>query len=168
MLHAKDIMSCDVKTVSYDTPVVELEDLFVKFDVSGFPVLKDGTLVGVISVSDLVRELSEIHHFAETSSGYYRDEPDPDRLSNVAANALYAGVASNLRAGDLMNRDLVTVPPTEPIKSVAATMAQKKIHRVLVVEGDQLLGVVTSMDITRVCGERENDIVFSPPETLDF
>ena len=168
MLRAKDLMSSDVRTLPFETPVVELEDKFVEFGVSGFPVLKNGNLVGVISVSDIMRELSEIHHFAETSSGYYRDDPDPNRRSQVAASALFAGVSSNLRAGDLMSTDLVTVSPLETVKDVAAKMSGAKIHRVLVVNDGHLTGVITSMDITRACGEPENDIVFSPPHTLDF
>lgn len=52
-----------------------------------------------------------------------------------------------------MTRDLVTVPPTISVAEAAATMARKRIRRLLVVratdQGPVLVGVVSQLDLAR-------------------
>jgi CBS domain-containing protein len=56
-------------------------------------------------------------------------------------------------AGDVMTKTLVTVAPDQPVAAVAKTLAARGIHRVLVVEGGRLCGVVSSLDVVRLVGE---------------
>ena len=48
---------------------------------------------------------------------------------------------------DIMETEIVTVKPEEPIAAVAKRMAQDRVHRVLVVEKDKLKGIITSLDL---------------------
>jgi len=52
-----DVMSTDPITVQVDTPIEDVATLFVDRDVSRLPVLDGGTLVGIVSKSDVVRSL---------------------------------------------------------------------------------------------------------------
>ena len=52
-------------------------------------------------------------------------------------------------AADVMTAELVTVTSETPIADVAQTMRGQHIHRVLVVDAGELVGVITSFDLLR-------------------
>ena len=52
-----------------------------------------------------------------------------------------------------MNEDVAAVPPDTTLEILAAEMAQRRIHRVLVVEEGKLLGIVTSLDVLAHYGQ---------------
>jgi len=54
---------------------------------------------------------------------------------------------------DVMTESLVTVDPTTSIPEVALILRQNRIHRVLVVKGDNLLGIISSFDLIRLLEE---------------
>ena len=51
------------------------------------------------------------------------------------------------QAKDIMTTDVVTVGPKEPVQEVARRMIDGRIHRVLVMDRGELLGIVTSFDL---------------------
>jgi len=53
-------MTADPVTVSPDIPITEAAALFLKLKVGGFPVMKDGELVGIITETDMCRLLTQI------------------------------------------------------------------------------------------------------------
>jgi CBS domain-containing protein len=48
---------------------------------------------------------------------------------------------------DIMTEDVLTVVPDTPIAEIAERMARDRIHRVVVLDGDKLVGIVTSIDL---------------------
>lgn len=55
---------------------------------------------------------------------------------------------------EIMTRaPLATLPPNAGADAAGELMKQKKIHRVLVTEGDRLVGIVTALDLARAAGE---------------
>ena len=56
-LHAKDVMTKDVITVTEDTPVSEIAELLEKHHIKRVPVLHDGRLVGIVSRANLLHGL---------------------------------------------------------------------------------------------------------------
>jgi CBS domain-containing protein len=54
----RDIMTREVATVAPDTPLAEIASLLEKRRIKRVPVLKQGRLVGIVSLSDLVRALA--------------------------------------------------------------------------------------------------------------
>ena len=52
-----------------------------------------------------------------------------------------------------MTPDPLTVSPTDDIEAAARLMATEHIHRVPVVQDDELVGVVSSLDIVRLVGD---------------
>jgi CBS domain-containing protein len=50
---------------------------------------------------------------------------------------------------DEKGRDVVTMPPEVSLAEVAATLAEKRIGAVLVVENDQIRGILSERDIVR-------------------
>ncbi|MCA9102959.1 MAG: CBS domain-containing protein, partial [Planctomycetales bacterium] len=71
-LTAADIMQADAKSVAPDAPLLDVERAFIEEQVGGFPVLDDGRLVGVVSRSDIVRQLCVEQSLSEEASDYFR------------------------------------------------------------------------------------------------
>ena len=126
---ARDIMERSIISVTPATRILDVHQLFVQEEIHGAPVVgEDGIVHGVISTLDLLRivrddEWSEI----------------PDDLQG-------------LTAADAMTRELVTIGPDAPVAEVAQMMLKHHIHRVLVVDDNTLLGVISSYDLMRVLG----------------
>lgn len=57
-VHAKDVMTKDVATVSADTDLSEVADLLEDKRIKRVPVVEDGKLVGIVSRADLIRGLA--------------------------------------------------------------------------------------------------------------
>jgi CBS domain-containing protein len=56
---------------------------------------------------------------------------------------------------DVMSKGVVSVRPHETVERAAALMAEKRIHRVFVKEGRELLGVISTKDVmAAICDKR--------------
>jgi CBS domain-containing protein len=127
MVRVADLMQTDVRTIHLDATVAEAIVLLSDGHVSGLPVLNDTQhLVGVISSSDILT--------AEAES------EDGEALDRVATYA---------RVGDLMTRVPKTIAPDADIKLAAQEMLYLDVHRLLVVDGDELVGIISQSDIVR-------------------
>ena len=56
----RDLMSTELKTISPDTGIVEIAELFLHERFRRFPVLDKGRLVGQVSRKDVLRAIQEI------------------------------------------------------------------------------------------------------------
>jgi CBS domain-containing protein len=149
---AKDIMNPNVVTVTETMDLREAAKIFVEERISGAPVIDElGTLVGVISQSDLVEyELATERELTVEAPFYrrpYDDALDPSRgfqIEELSADTIK----------DVMTPYLITIKEDTPIREVAARMAECGIHRVIVVDEDQQIhGIVTSLDVLRWVAE---------------
>jgi predicted transcriptional regulator len=142
----KDIMNPRVVTVTDTMVLREAAQILVEEGITGAPVVDDlGTLVGVISQSDLVEHAVATAHELTIEAPFYRRPYDdvirPDRSLPLAER-------STELVKDVMTPFLVTVAEDIPIQEVAARMAKCGIHRLIVVDADQdICGIVTSMDV---------------------
>jgi acetoin utilization protein AcuB len=125
MLLVRDRMAREVVTVETGTTAAEALALCRKHGIRHLPVLEGGWLIGVISDRDL--------RSATPALG------DPSR-----AEAL-----ERIRVGDEMLRDVVTARPEDPVEDAAAAMYEGKFGCLPVVDGDDLVGIVTSSDVMR-------------------
>ena len=155
-LTARDVMQTEVKTVPPELTLPNLERAFVDKGVSGFPVVDaDGMLVGIISRSDVVRHLTVERSREEILSDYYRyggmgDVPS-ESLESIGGRV--GARAERVSVGEAMLRAVVTVAPGDPLPEVARKLVDHHIHRVPVVDGDRLVGIVSSLDLVRLLAE---------------
>ncbi len=145
---AKDIMTAEPVCAEPATTIRQLARLFEENDISGCPVVdQDGKVIGVVSKTDLIRRCSEgtadippAYLFEVVCEQGVGDEdsdrpPIPEPLVCVQ---------------DFMTESAVTVRPGTPVHEVAALMADKHIHRVVVVDEEQYpLGVITALDVLK-------------------
>ncbi len=119
-LYASDVMVKDVITVTESTPLKDVTRMFAEKKITGAPVVNDkGELVGVISETDVIRKTTSI------------------------------GAWSPSTVGQIMTKPAVTVAPDETLQRVCEMMYNRRIHRVVVAEGTQIKGILTTMDILR-------------------
>lgn len=151
----RDVMRTEVRTVDPDVTLPDLERRFVAHRVSGFPVVRDGRLVGIVSRSDVVRQLSVEQTRAESISDYYREatgdyhpEQDLEAIAERVGQRL-----EKLRVEDMMIRELITVGPADSLQEVARVLVEHGIHRVPVVDAGRLLGIVSTLDLVRLLAE---------------
>jgi CBS domain-containing protein len=149
---ARELMEARVVTVDPEASLLEVHRLFAEEEISGAPVVSDvGTLVGVITTSDLIRVVEEESGTARVDSQYFRDLLPYSSPDWGAGPEDFQERLAALRVSDAMTPQVVTLPPETPAPEIARELRSRHIHRVFVASrGGQLLGVVTAFDLLRV------------------
>ena len=151
-MQAREIISPRPEVLSPGMPVRELEERLISHHVGGFPVLDHGKLVGMVTRSDLVRVL-DLEHTIDDLIAERAEATGAPADSSQSRGARIGARLEAMTVADVMVRDVVTVAPETPIEEVARTMVQAHVHRLPVVDGDRLVGLVTGVDLARVIAE---------------
>lgn len=124
----RDVMSDDVVTVSSGTTVRAFLDLAEERGISGAPVVDDGRLLGVVSLTDVLRLLEADVFTALGRSG---------------------GGASSTETtvGDIMTPATISIGAGTSVSDAADFLQRADVHRALVFDGERLVGVVTTHDL---------------------
>ena len=148
-MRAKDIMSSDVVSVKEEASVKDILDLLLKHKISGVPVVDgSGKPVGVVSEADLLVKMKlpvTLRWLYQYAAYYYHDKTTDEQFKAQAHTA-----------SEIMSRNPVCVDPDTPADEIACLMIRKKIKRVLVVEDNRLVGIVSRADILKeIIAEKE-------------
>jgi len=150
---ATEAMRRYVQTVTASMSLPELDRAFIEYGVWGFPVVDGDKLVGVVSRSDIVRQLDTEHEAASRTSDFYRDANGFHEVPRSTEKQLADRVGERmeqLKVSDVMHRQIFAVPPEQPLRTVAEAMVDNDIHRVLVTREGRLLGVISTSDFVRL------------------
>jgi CBS domain-containing protein len=129
---AAQYMTSTVKTVTRQVTVRELEALFAEHDFNSFPVLEDGSMLGIVTKFDFLRT------FAFTRGQMV---PHYDELMRRTV-------------ADVMTEAVVQVEPTTPLTRVLQLMVTLKTRSFPVIEpGGQLVGIISREDLMRALRE---------------
>lgn len=139
MLKLRDIMTRDVVSAASDLTIREAMELLSERHVSGAPVVDGGKVVGVFSASDLLAFLADLSD-TTPSLTFRRRKGRTTPLEDVTVD-------------EVMTRKVQALPPDCSVDEAAALMIKKQIHRVLVMEGDALLGIVSMFDVARAVAQ---------------
>ena len=137
---AADVMNPNVLTVQADMTVEELASFLVENEISGAPVEDNaGRLVGVVSVTDLAQTVAS-------------DRPGPDFFvrewgSTPNREELRFEEGTELRVRDIMTSAIYSVTEDTLVSEVAETLIGSHIHRLLVTNGERVVGIVTTSDL---------------------
>ncbi len=123
-------MTRNVVTVTKDTSVLHARNLLHDKDVNQVPVVDGKKVIGVITDGD-IRENS-----ASPAS----------TLSVHELNYLL----SEMKAGDIMTRNPLTVSPESPIEEAAKILNENNIGCLPVVKNDEMVGIITTSDMLNV------------------
>jgi CBS domain-containing protein len=150
-----DIMQKQVKTIAPDKKLPELERALIRWRIGAMPVVERGKLVGIVSRSDVVRQLCLERSLGEAMADAYRDQTDA-RFAAESQAAIAEEIGMRMerrRVRDVMIHDVVSVPPDMPVAKAAQLLLERRIHRLPVVEDGKLVGIVSSLDFARLVAE---------------
>lgn len=156
MLTARDVMTTALRVVNPEMSLPELERAFIDERVHGFPVVENGRLVGIVSRSDIVRQLCVEQSLAEMISDYYREGSGYENNAGASLQKIGDQVGERmerLRVCDVMTRAPHLIAPETPIREVARLMVEADIHRIIVGEGGRMVGLITSGDLVRLIAQ---------------
>jgi len=124
-----EIMTKNVVTCSPEDGVDDIWRLMTETRFAGLPVVKNGKLVGIVTMKDLLESGANLPTF-ESKKGRFRDSP---KISSI------------------MKTNLVAVEPSTKVIRVAKVMVSKDIGRVPVRDKNgKLLGIVDREDVAKL------------------
>lgn len=139
MLKLSEIMTTDVTAASPDLTLREAMELLSSQHISGAPVMVGQKVVGVFSATDLLTFLVDLDG-AEASVEFTKRRRTP--LEEVTVS-------------EVMTRTVHSLPPDCFVDKAAEYMRDASIHRVLVMDGDRLLGIVSTTDVAAAVAEHK-------------
>lgn len=145
----KDVMSPDIMTVPDDMTTDDLARYLTEHEISGAPVVDgQGHLVGMVSMTDISRQLAEPSEFRSSGpSESYGDTAD-DLMPGDFGQRFVDERAAAVR--DVMTPAVHQVPAGASVAEAARMMIEHHIHRLVVTQGKEPVGIITSMDLLRV------------------
>ena len=151
-LTVKDVMKCEVLAVDADWPLDKLAGFLVDNSISGAPVTDEkGALVGVVSLTDLVRHSSMTEKDTESANTHDVYLYELERhMSHEELRVFHTQYESPIQVREIMTPMIFKVSEEDSVQDVAATMIKGRIHRVFVTRGSQLTGIVTALDMLQV------------------
>ncbi|QUH03977.1 CBS domain-containing protein [Saccharopolyspora erythraea] len=121
MTTAREIMSSGAECVRTDQTAADAARLMAELGVGGLPICgPDDKIKGVVT--------------------------DRDLIVKVVAQGRDVGT---FPAGDLNQAEAVTVGADDPAEEVLATMGRHKVRRLPVIDGQQLVGMISLSDVAR-------------------
>ena len=126
----RDLMSSELTTLHRNEKLSIADDLMRLERIRHLPVLdEDGSVAGIVSQRDLFRSaLARALGYGEHAQQRLLDQ---------------------LQVKEVMTNDPVTVAPDMPLAEAARLMLDRKIGCLLVVEGSELVGILTEADFVQ-------------------
>lgn len=117
----KDMMKKQIISIDISLTVKEAAKMMEDAGVSCLVVTSKNIPVGILTERDFVTRITSL------------DKSSSTPVQNV------------------MSLPLVAVSPSDTARKLAELMKEKKIHKVPVIEGNRLVGIVTATDLIRKC-----------------
>jgi CBS domain-containing protein len=121
-------MSTDLQSVNSNTSLRDVDLLLKDYQIHHILVIGDGNLKGMISKTDMDRIA-----FVDATTGVGVDTTFYDILT----------------VDHVMTNNLVTIQQDQPIRAAAELFSSGKFHALPVLDGDEIVGIVTTTDLIR-------------------
>ncbi|MHA2142242.1 MAG: CBS domain-containing protein [Candidatus Thorarchaeota archaeon] len=120
-MRVRDFMTSLIVTSEADTPVKEAAKLMAAEDIGSLIVTKGDVLAGMITRKEI-----------------------------IGARLLSDDAYGSLTVEDVMTSPVITISPEADIGQTIAVMDQAGVKCIPVIEGDSIIGVVSTSDVIRV------------------
>lgn len=136
------LMARVLSALSPDTSIAAARKLLIEQHLSGAPVVDtQGHLLGIVSQNDLQNQPGGPPGIAR----YYVLLEGQTLTETAIPGAELTGG----RVGDVMTRQVLTTTATTSLRDAVRIMVTREVHRLLVVDGEKLVGLLSTMDILR-------------------
>ena len=129
------IMSTGLQTIHGGEPVSKLRAIFESGGIHHVPVVSGEKLIGIVSW----------HDFARISFGEF---------GNQSSTSLDQTLDHLYTIQDVMVSDPLTIQKSGTIRDAARLLGTNNFNSLPVVEGDKLVGIVTSTDLIRYLADQ--------------
>jgi CBS domain-containing protein len=116
----EDWMSKNIIAIDPDVHMHKIKEMFEEFEVHHLLVVKGGTLLGIISTHDLLKCYSE-------------------------SGEIFGGTL----AKDIMTSNPLSIDTSDSVGLAADIILANKFHALPVLDGDDLVGIITSHDLIK-------------------
>lgn len=181
MFRVRDIMTREVTSLHPCATIREAMETLSINHIGGAPVVAGDRVIGVISMTDILGlivagpqpEAADRDDLIYEPWDGSKVEPDDNGalaadMSEQAGNTWSHGSGPGVddaspegdrlldqrTVADAMTEEIFSVPPGASVRAAATMMRDRGIHRVLVMEGKTLVGIVSSLDIARAVSDR--------------
>jgi len=138
----KEIMTKGVITVRPDAPMKSLGKLFKEKRISGVPVVDErDDLVGVVTITDMLKMLHEIYKWSKLEEGN----------EGLGMSSDLQRKKDSAKVGDCMTQVVHSVQEDMDIAEAMNLMFDKNIHTIPVLKDAKLTGVIGVRDIIALC-----------------
>ncbi len=137
-------MTKEVITVEPETSVEEAAELMSQYNISGLPVIENGKMIGIVTEKDLIVKDKKLHF--------------PEYI-NLIGGIIYLESYKKfkeefkkyiaVKVRDLMTKNVETISPDTPESEIAEIMSKEEVNRVPVLDGEELVGIVTRGDLIK-------------------
>jgi CBS domain-containing protein len=118
MPQVRDLMVSSVVTIEPGTSVVDAAKRMIQEEKGPLPIVEGDRPVAIVTDRDIIAHVVAEGH-------------DPNSAT----------------VDDIATRDLVTIEPDQDVEEARGLMAQHELDRILVVEGDRLVGIISEADL---------------------
>ena len=140
VMKVRDVMTSPVISIEPESPVLEAVHIMLQRHISGLPVVdKEGHLVGIMTEGDLLRRV-------ETGTQHRRPRwleylVGPGRLADEYTRS------HGRKVNEIMTADPLTVTEDTRLDEVVRLMEKRRIKRLPVVRGDEVVGIVSRANL---------------------
>lgn len=128
------VMSKELITVHEADPVSKVRQLIEAYHVHHVPVVKGAALIGIVSWTDIMR----------ISFGEFGNQ-DGKQLDTILDHTY--------KMVDVMVSDPIKLNVSGTVREAARILSEGNYHALPIVDGDKLVGIVTSTDLLRFLAE---------------
>jgi CBS domain-containing protein len=118
MPQVRDLMVSSVVTIEPGTSIVDAARLMIQEEKGPLPVVEGDSPVAMVTDRDIIARV-------------VAEGRDPN----------------SVRVEDIATRELVTIGPDQDVEEARQLMDQHELDRILVVEGERLVGIISEADI---------------------
>jgi CBS domain-containing protein len=119
------IMIKNLITLTPESTLAEVSEIFSTRKIHHIPVLEGGTLAGLITIYDLWRK-----------NVLHEDYP-------------------KIKVVDVMSKKLIKLEPEDKIGTAAELFLDNRFHALPVVDGEKLVGLITTFDVLKYSFKKE-------------
>lgn len=130
--------------------IINVDAIFVIFVTNGRATVIGRSGVETIDIGRIMVQLGGGGHSGAGSVTIKTDEQSPEEVKQAIINLLESEQQEGARIADLMSFPVKSVTPDTPMRDVHALMSKEKIRGVLVMENDELHGIVVLWDFKKL------------------